>query len=546
MVEHARDLVTRLRRERGLDRESVDTWSDPHIYPQMERAVTRLKRALAEGEHIGVFGDYDCDGVTSVALLVRLVQRHGGHLSTRLPHRIRDGYGLRATQVTAFADEGVTLILTVDNGIAAHGALAEAKKRGIDVMILDHHHCESMPDAYAVMHPALIPEWNGAHPSAAGVAFSFVRAFEASDTWDTSTIDTVLTMMGTIADLVPLTHENRLIVQRGLRAIADLPDCPLKTLITRACGDTPPESTDIAFKVAPRINAAGRMEDPMTALKAVMEGGDALETLDRLNAVRQDDTAEALERALKELEPHSELPPFLCVASASYAPGIVGLLAGKLTERFGRPSLAASIDATGETCTASLRGPSGYNVTQALRSSEDLLTHFGGHAQAAGASFPLASFIALADRLCANALEHLDPVSLSPSLTIDAMMPLASITTDIHADIRSLAPFGQANPEPMLLVPQVQLEKLRRVGNENRHLQGKAGKLSIIAFGQGQLLEELEGKTVDLACRVGVNTWNGKTEIQLIVVDIRLSTTLTPALSHLPHAHRERGIQSSR
>ncbi len=492
----------------------------------MDRATTRLRRALAEGEQIGIFGDYDCDGVTSAALLTRLVERHGGKPHIRLPHRIRDGYGLRATQVTAFADEGVTLILTVDNGIAAHGALEEAKKRGIDVMILDHHHCESMPDAYAVMHPALIPDWNGAHPSAAGVAFSFVRAFEESDVWDTSAIDTVLAMMGTVADLVPLTHENRLIVQRGLTAIAQLPDCPLKTLITRSCGDTPPESTDIAFKVAPRINAAGRMEDPMTALKAVMDGGEALEMLDKLNAVRQDDTAEALERALKELEPHDTLPSFLCVASASYAPGIVGLLAGKLTERFGRPTLAASIDATGETCTASLRGPVGYNVTQALRSSEDLLTHFGGHAQAAGASFPLASFITLADRLCANASMHLDPASLSPSLLIDAVMPLKAITSDIHADIRSLAPFGQGNAEPMLLVPNVQLEKLRRVGHENRHLQGKAGKLSVIGFGHGPLLEELEGETVDLACRVGVNTWNGKTEVQLVVVDIRSARSL--------------------
>ncbi len=492
----------------------------------MGKATHRLKRAFAEGEKIAIFGDYDCDGVTSTALLQRLVQRHGRDPIIRLPHRIRDGYGIRSHHVDQFADQNIDLLLTVDNGIAAHEAMERAKEHGVDVLILDHHHFETVPSAHAILHPALSPEHPEPHPSAAGVALAFIRSFENSEHWVDHDIDRVLAMMGTMADLVPLSGGNRYIVQSGLQSIAHLPQGPLKSFIVRTCsGDI--TSTDVAWRLAPRINAAGRMADPILALKALTEEGDEADILETLNAQRQSDTADALEEALQSIGPENTLPAFLGTASASYSPGIVGLIAGKLTERFGRPSFAACID--GDTCTASFRSPPGYNVAAALKRASHLLTHFGGHAQAAGASFPLDHFVELSDLLAADAREHMGITTLAPTLHIDGIAAPEMIDLHLYRHLSTLAPFGQGNTEPTLLIQSVQLDRIRQAGSTGQHLQARVNGIPLIGFNLGHLMNQLENTPVDLACRIGINAWNGKTEAQIVLADIRVTQTSSEA-----------------
>lgn len=529
------ECVARLRRERMLldDADILSSWKDPSVYPDIKKAVARVERAITEGEKIAIFGDYDCDGVTSTAQLVRMLRRHGVEPIVRLPHRVHDGYGLQVHHVDAFATQGVTILLTADTGIAANAAVDRAIHHGMDVIILDHHHFHDIPNAFAILHPALAPNHPESHPSAAGVVHAFVRAFENGHPWGDEAIDLVLAALGTVADLVPLRGGNRLLVQAGLEAIYRLPDCPLKECIQQTCGNGPITSMDMGWKIAPRINAAGRMDDATDALTALLEGGEALKRLEVLNSQRQQETAEALEHAILSLGPEASMPPFLCIASAGYSHGIVGLIAGKLTEKFNRPSLVACID--GDTCVASLRSPPSYNVVEALERTRELLTRFGGHAQAAGATFPLDTFIALAQRLEIDAGEVFGMKQPPRTLCIDGMMDVQHIDLALHTHLQNLAPFGQGNSEPLFVIPHLHLQNIRRVGAESTHLQARANGIPIIGFGLGHLADDISTVPCDIVCTIGVNTWNGKTEAQLVMTDIRYSEEIRTTLQDNIH-----------
>lgn len=530
------DTLRRIRQERMLDMPSdhVPSWKNPHIYPDAQKAVKRVRRAITEGEKIAIFGDYDCDGVTSTAQLVRMFRRHGVEPIVRLPHRVHDGYGLQTQHSDAFSKQEITLLITADTGIAAHEAVDRAREQGIDVIILDHHHFSVVPEAFAILHPALAPLHPEPHPSAAGVTHAFVRAFEHGHPWEHEAVDLVLATIGTVGDLVPLTGGNRLLVQEGLEAIRRLPNCPLKHLIERVCPNGSVTATDIGWRIAPRINAAGRMDDATDALTAILEGGPALEKLETLNSMRQEDTAQAVEKAILSLGNEANMPPFLCVASATYAHGIIGLIAGKLTERFHRPTLAACID--GDVCTASLRSPAGYNVVEALERSRDLLTRFGGHAQAAGATFPLDAFMELSKRLEQDAAQRIDAVQNAPTLHIDGVIDPHVCDLRLYTLINELAPFGQGNTEPMFMIAGLMLDRIRRVGSSATHLQARANNLPIIGFNLGHLADEIVGIPVDVACRISTNTWNGKTEAQLVVMDIRRSQMSDIRYQHEKHS----------
>lgn len=516
-------LVEMLKQARGLSDTSAserESWHNPGLFPDAQKASQRIRDAIARQETIGLFGDYDCDGITSSAQIIRALRRRGVEPVVKLPHRVHDGYGLKTQHVEAFHAAGVKVLITVDTGITAHEAVDRANTLGMDVIILDHHHLLTPPNAYAVLHPALSPNFPHPHPSAAGVVFIFLHALEESDAWEERDIDLVLATIGVIADLVALSGHNRSLVRAGLHAIQRLPMSPLKLLIDRVSNGKPMTSVDIAFRIAPRINAAGRMADPMLALRAIIEGGLLINDLDTLNALRQDQTSRALERAMRELTPDAkgELPAFLSIASSSYPHGIVGLLAGKLTDTYGRPSMAVHI--SGDLCTASLRSPAHYNIVEALHRVADLLLSHGGHAQAAGCTFALDNYVALTDALIADAASRIQAEQLTPTLGIDAILPVSAISQSFCNLLTDLEPFGQGNPEPLFLIENVQLENLRRMGNEGRHLQASIGNCKVIGFNLGQLMENVR-EPMDIVCRVGIDTWNGVVRPQLSLVDLR-------------------------
>lgn len=347
-----------------------------------------------------------------------------------------------------------------------------------------------------------------------------LRALENGGIWEGIEEDIVLAMIGTIGDVMPLTGENRILVVHGLKFASKLPPGPLKDLIDAVSNGKPLTSGDIAFRVVPRINAAGRMKHPSLALEALLSGGKALDDLHRLNGDRQS----AIEDAIDAVRPLIDwTSPFLCAASADVSPGIVGLIAGRLTEESGRPTLIAAIK--GDVCTGSLRSIEKIDVMSCLQhpTVRPLLLTCGGHAQAAGCTFLLKNLPGLKLAL-AYVLRDLGfaPETLLPEITIDHELPHAHLTLPLARKLQSLEPFGQGNEEPLFLIRNLTIESVRTVGGDGTHLQIAFGAHRGIAFRCGGLADQLApGRIVDIACCLGVNSWNGRDSLQLMVKDIR-------------------------
>lgn len=512
------DCLSILRSERNLSESTA--LSDPFLFPEMQKAVDRLERAIANRETIGIFGDYDADGVTGTAILVRALRRRGADPVVHLPDRMKEGYGMKEKSVRALAEKGVTLLLTVDTGIAAHREIALAAELGMDTIVTDHHRDQDgKPPAYAIIHPGL-DQFPNTDLCGAGVALMFVRALEKGEVWKGIDEDIVLATIGTIGDVMPLTGENRLLVIHGLKAIPRLAPGPLKELITSVQGKNGITSGDIAFRVVPRINAAGRMAHPDIALRALLEGGQALEKLHMLNGDRRTLVSDVSEELTERIDLSK---PFLCIGSPSITPGIAGLVASKLTESHGKPSLAAAF--LGDYATASLRSVPEVDCMQCLTDEEvrPFLQTFGGHAQAAGCTFAVADFQKLQDALCRVVGNLTDPTTLVPTHYIDAELADTPTLSFIEA-LDTLAPFGQGNKEPLFLSTHQKLTNFRTVGSENAHLQCSVASTKAVGFHLGTLLSELNAeREYDCIFRVQKNEWNGKREVQLVLEDIRPS-----------------------
>jgi len=502
---------------------STDALSDPLLFPEMEKAVDRIEKAVESKETIGIFGDYDADGVTATAILVRALRRRGVDPVVYLPDRMKEGYGMKEQSIRSLAGKGVTLLLTVDTGIAAHKEIALATELGIDTIVTDHHKPQGgRPAAYAVIHPEFAAFPNQ-HLCGAGVALMLVRALEKGEVWQDIDTDLVLATIGTIGDVMPLTGENRLLVIHGLKAIERLQPCPLLDLIHSVNTGAKMTSGDIAFRVVPRINAAGRMADPLIALTALLEGGEALEKLHALNGERQSLVKDLLETLVDTVD-GSEI--FLCLGSTEITPGVAGLVSGRLTETYGKPSLAAAF--MGEHATASLRSVAGVDLMECLTDDtvRPFFQTFGGHKEAAGCTFKTKDFNALKKALNTKLTTLIDPKKLLPTHSIDAVLHNLP-TLSFVEKLQNLAPFGQGNPEPLFLSTNQSLRDFRSAGSDQAHLQCTIGSVKAIGFRLGSLLSSLSvEQKYDCVYRVSKNTWNGRDSLQLVLEDIRKSEGL--------------------
>ncbi len=508
-------LIRHLTASRGLQEASTAL----PCPPDLQRAVRRVADALARKEGIGIFGDYDCDGITATAQMVRYFRRRGIEPNVRLPHRVHDGYGLS----TAIADEwiakGIRLLITVDTGISAIDAITKLQESGIDVVIVDHHHVpEELPPAYALLHPALTPGFPEPHPSGSGMAFLFLQALEGG-AWEDMHTDRALAMMGTVADLVELKGINRRIVAQGLQSLCEVRSGPLAALRDSVKTGGSLTSTDIAFRIAPRLNAAGRMDDPMLALHALLDGGAHIDRLHELNQSRRDITGDLVERARTETDRNGGL--LMASKSRDYPHGIIGLIAGALTEATGCPSMVGAEH--GKLVTASLRSPRSYHMTEGLSRIRHLLQSFGGHRQAAGCTVAVDHWQEVTDRLSADIASQLTREDLRPTTEIDAEIRSADVSIHLADALAALEPFGQGNPEPRFLLRSAIIGNTRCVGDDGKHLQMRVDGVKGIGFGLG-FLESALGKPMDIVCRVGVNVWQGKREVQLSVEDMKVSS----------------------
>lgn len=479
----------------------------------MEQACERIQKAVSRKEPVGIIGDYDADGITGSAQLVRFFQRHGIEPHVILPHRQKHGYGVKKEFIDSLQQKNVTLIITVDTGISHADEVAHAGSLGLDVIITDHHTLHGDKPESIIIHPRIDCDHQNGNPAGSGVVFTLIRALEGDD-WESKDVDVALAAIGTVADITPLTGENRTIVQLGLDAMTNGNGSPVFELAQSIVKNGEPiTATHIGFRIAPRINAAGRLADPMIALNGLLEGGDDLGRLHTLNTQRQEATRNMMEMAEKMVND----APVLIIKSPMFHPGIIGLIAGRLTEKFGKPSLIAC--EAGSEVTCSLRSIPLYHIADALNRVSDHLETCGGHAEAAGCTLKNSSWEKFAEAMLNDIKTQIPDHDFSPTLQIDEELENGTLTLDLVKSLKLLEPFGAGNPEPSFLLKNQKVGWAKQVGGDGAHLQCSIGGKKAIGFRLGQLLDKLPD-CVDVVCKLGVDTWGGAERVQVIIEDV--------------------------
>jgi single-stranded-DNA-specific exonuclease len=504
--------------------------SDPFRLPGFEAAVSRLRRALHDGELVGVFGDFDVDGVTSTTILTETLRDLGGAAEPYIPHREREGYGLNRGAIESLADRGVRVLVTCDCGTSNIGEVAHARSMGVDVVVVDHHlPPQALPDATALLNPKLLRDGSAfIEFSTGGIAHRLAEALYAAERRPFPAERYLpLAALSTVADMVPLLGENRTLIQQGLDALAKTERPGLRALMEVA-NVKPKEvsSETIAFALAPRLNAAGRLAHARLALDLLLTDDEAtalaLATeIDVLNRERQRLTLEAQTMA-GELVEGSDVP-LLLVGHEAFHQGIIGLVASRLVESFGRPAVVYQKgDAESR---GSCRSILPYDITGGLRACGDLFERYGGHHQAGGFTIRNANLEALEERLVAHAAGALDGFDLSPTVDIDAEWPLGALRSQEIRWLGKLQPHGVGNPEATLLSRNVSVLEARAVGEEGRHLRLKlkdgASIWPAIAFGwEGET--PAEGSRLDVVYSLSADRYGpseGGGALQLALVD---------------------------
>ena len=493
--------------------------SSPFLIKDMEKAADRINRAVENGEKILVYGDYDADGVTATALLTSYLEAVGADVSYRIPSRLREGYGLSPEAAREIASTDISLVITVDNGIASFEEAEIFKNNGIDFIVTDHHKVgDSLPAAYAVVDPHRdddsSPEENLA---GVGVAFKLISALEGGDCDSVFEEFGDLVTIGTIADIVPLTGENRIIVAKGLGLIKHSSRPGIIKLLENAGIRGDVSGTAVAFGIAPRINAAGRMGSAETALCLLMtddedEALQLVEMLNSENAARQSTES----RITEDIEAYFDENPALrndsvIVASGrGWHPGVIGIAASRLVEKYGRPAIVISVDDDGIS-RGSGRSIDGFSLYEALNYCSDTLIQFGGHTLAAGFSVAEENIDAFRRKINEYALT-LKP--FYPSIDIDVRLNPRAICVDILESLSFLEPFGAENPAPFFGLFGVTIQSVKPLGSDKHirlTLTKEQASLQAVFFGQSpDTFPYRAGDTVDLAVKIEKNEFRGE------------------------------------
>jgi single-stranded-DNA-specific exonuclease len=512
--------------------------TDPMLLKGMSAAVDRLHKAVTQGEQIAVYGDYDADGVTATALLVEFLAKLGVEARAYIPNRYDEGYGLNEDAMQQLAEEGTDLIITVDCGVRAVKEVALANQLGMDVVITDHHHPgKTLPPAAALIDPKQegdpYPEKNLA---GVGLAYKLAQAYLAvhpqNNADPSEWID--LVAIGTVADLMPLKGENRMLVRAGLEKIRRRPRQGIFSLAQVAGLDlTKCDASNIGFGLGPRLNAAGRLDSALSAFtllttRDVFEAGRLAQELEAQNSQRQDMTSQIREQAAERILSENPDAVLFFAADPEFSEGVVGLAASRLVESYYRPSIIAHQGE--EFTTASCRSIPEFHITRALDDCAELLVRHGGHAAAAGFTVRNEDRDELLARLMSIAEEQLGDLELLPELIIDREIQLDKLDPryipGILEDLHQLEPTGRGNPEPVFSSRNVEVRQARTVGRENKHLKLmlKAGLNTFdgIAFRQGYWAEDMP-EVIDIAYRFEINEFQGRSTLQLNTKDIKES-----------------------
>jgi single-stranded-DNA-specific exonuclease len=508
---------------------------DPFLIPDMEQAVERLHRAVLTHEQICFYGDYDVDGMSATSLYLSFFGSRGANVRGYVPHRKREGYGLNLGAVQRLHDEGISLLVTSDCGTTSHREVALANQLGMDVIVTDHHQTdEQMPPAVAVMNPhragARYP-FRGL--CSAGLAYKVAQAYELRYGQAGVPLESLLDLvaLATIADVVPLQDENRRFVREGLVQISRGARCGIRALkqvagITRDCS-----AETIAFKLAPRLNAAGRLDHAMLGVQLLTtespaEAQQLADRLEQLNRERQKIEADLMSEAIEAVQ-EQELPPALVLASRRWHVGVVGIAAARLVERFHRPTIVIAIDEQG-IGKGSARTIGSFDLYKGLAACRDLVEAFGGHPSAAGVTVRESRLDEFRDRFSSVVAAWAQGAATVPMLHVDAEVLLSDVTAKLIAEIGTFHPFGAGNPEPTFAVKGLEVMDSRTVGEKHLKMtvrQGRSMPFDSIGFGMKSLVDRgIPARVpVDLAFFPEFNHWNGYDRIQLRIRDVRIS-----------------------
>jgi single-stranded-DNA-specific exonuclease len=532
-----------------------------HLHPPltmlgMAAAVDRLEKAIALAEPVLLYGDYDVDGTTSVVLLKTAIEMLGGIVRFHVPHRLREGYGLQSSVLETAHADGVRLVITVDTGMRAFAEAATARRLGLDLIITDHHLLEAgdaVPDALAILNPNQ-PDCPYPEKFLCGAAIALKLAqalLERRDAQKTreKTLPSFLKMaaIATIADAVPLCGENRVIATLGLRELRKPAGAGLRALFKAAALDPAAKqvtSFDVAFRIGPRINAAGRMDVASEVIELfstrdAARAAELAQKLERLNRERRDTETAALIAIHQRLEADNDLisDRLLVIDGQGWHRGIIGILASRVVERTAKPAIVISVE--DEVAHGSGRSVDGFQLLNAIESCSDLFTRFGGHAFAVGFAMPAANLPALKHRLRAHADQHLATRAPEHVLHLHAELPLDRITPVLAGWLRKLEPFGHGNPEPMFLAHEVRLATAPRIMKE-RHLrldlvqqvaaaravQSSSSAMRAVGWdmaSRAAALELTRGTVIDIAYRIRENDHPEFGGLEVEIAGMRLS-----------------------
>ncbi len=527
---------------RGLRKEDIGEFlnprlsalKDPFEIPGIKAAVSRIMLAKDRGEHVFVYGDYDVDGVTATSIIIQGLRKLGLTASYYVPHRYDEGYGMNSEAVKTIVAGGAKLLITVDCGISNYEEINEANSLGLDVIVTDHHNIpERLPSACAVVNPKMM---EADHPSrnlcGAGVAFKVIWAlFREAGIKDSSAIKELLDLaaLGTVADVVPMTGENRTIAVAGLKVLNDKKRVGVSSLVNsaRITGDI--TNQKISFMLAPRLNAPGRLEHAELSIRLLLEDDPqkALALANEINVIntqRQKIGSLIGEDAFQRIGAVCDTK-LIMLTGKNWHPGVIGIVASKVSERYHRPTILISEEEDGS-CRGSVRTIENFDVYKMLLTCRDLFTDFGGHKDAAGFGIQSDNLAELKRRLSNHVEETLNVEALEPTTKIDLELPSEMITIDYAREIERLEPFGPGNQAPVFLGKNMKFVSAKQVGSDGAHLKVKLtdgnSVFDGIGFGIGKLIKNIEGcRNIDVAFNLTVNEWDGYSFPQMEIIDMR-------------------------
>jgi len=516
---------------------------EPDEMPGIGPAVERIKQALADKERIAIYGDYDVDGITGVAILWHLLTILGGSVEYYIPHRIDEGYGLNASAVQQLAQAGVNLLITVDCGVTAVGEAALAKELGIELVITDHHQIDTeLPQATAIVHPGLE---SYANPDSSGATVALKLAWALANEFKTNGRTrsdlrqfllnaTTLAAMGTIADVVDLRGENRILASYGLKALNQSKLAGIQALIRSAQLDAQNiDSYDIAFRLAPMLNAAGRMGHARLAVELLTSESEIrcyqiAEYLKDQNNRRRQCQRKIFKQVRERISAGRLNHPdtkSIVLADDSWHAGVVGIVASRVVDTFFRPAIL--LNSAEDIAQGSARSVEGFDIHAALSACSEHLVSFGGHTMAAGLKIHKDKIEAFAQSLEEYARQNIKEESLKPKLNIDAVCSIGQLNIHVVRELAQLEPFGQGNPAPVFATEGInRISPPRRVGTRGDHLQvaisDNTGSVRCIGFGMGTLEKKvLEAEAFNVAYEPQIDTYNGGRSVQFVLADIQ-------------------------